>query len=120
MNIQQEIQEISDFVRDTKTVDSISEMENQLSLAIGFSQRIGELLNEAERAYSIKKANCINDLSKLEDEETETTRKAKLDAWTAEEKKLWKDLKNIQIHLKQRIMSLFQAIRTRREEFNRQ
>ena len=116
MNIEQEIKEISDFVHNVQTVDAIPEMQGQLNSAIGYSQRIGELLNEAERAYSIKKANCINDLSTMEDEETETTRKAKLEEWTADEKKLWKDLKNIQTHLRQRIMSLFSAIKTRREE----
>jgi hypothetical protein len=113
-----EIEEISDFVHKKAIVDSPAEMETQLDLAIGYSQRIGELLNEAERAYSIKKADSLNKLRDSEDE-TETTRKAKLDAWVAEDKKLWKDLKNIQTHLKQRIMSLFQAIKTRRGEFNR-
>ena len=111
----EEIEEISDFVRETSIVDSIPEMETQLDMAIGYSQRVGELLNEAERAYSLKKADSLNKLRDMEDE-TETTRKAKLEAWVAEEKKLYKDLKNIQTHLKQRTMSLFQAIRTRREE----
>ncbi len=111
----EEIKEIFEFVKDVGIVDSIPEMETNLDRAIGYSQRIGELLNEAERAYSVKKADCLNKLRDMEDE-TETTRKVKLEAWTADEKKLWKDLKNIQTHLKQRIMSLFQAIRTRREE----
>jgi phage-related protein len=115
MDIQKEIKEITYFVHEAKTVSEIPEMQRQLDLAIGYSQRIGELLNEAERAYSIKKANCLNDLRNLE-EETETTRKVKLESWVAEEKKLWRDLKNIQTHLRQRIMSLFQAIKTRREE----
>jgi hypothetical protein len=111
----EELKEISEFVRDTSISDSIPEMETQLDMAIGYSQRIGELLNEAERAYSLKKADCLNRLRDMENE-TEVLRKTKLEAWTADEKKLYKDLKNIQVHLKQRIMSLFQGIRTRREE----
>jgi hypothetical protein len=111
----EELKEISEFVRNTSISDSIPEMETQLDMAIGYSQRIGELLNEAERAYSLKKADCLNRLRDMENE-TEVLRKTKLEAWTADEKKLYKDLKNIQVHLKQRIMSLFQGIRTRREE----
>lgn len=111
----EEITEISKFIRDIAIVDSIPEMEGRLDVAIGYSQRIGELLNEAELNYSVKKAECLNKLRDMEDE-TETTRKTKLDSWVAEERKLWKDLKNMQTHLRQRIMSLMQAIKTRREE----
>ena len=113
-----EIHDISDFVHDIKTVDAIPEMQVQLDLAIGYSQRIGELLNEAERAYSVRKANCIARLGNMEDE-TEVLRKTKLEAWVADDRKLYKDLKNIQQHLRQRIMSLFQSINTRRMEINR-
>ena len=115
MNISEEIKEISDFVHDVTSAEAIPAMQLQLDSAIGYSQRIGELINEAELAYSVKKADCLNKLRDM-DEETETSRKTKLDAWTAEERKLYKDLKNIQTHLKQRIMSLFQAIKTRRDE----
>jgi hypothetical protein len=115
MDIGEEIKEISDFVRDGVIVDSVPDMERNLDLAIGYSQRIGELLNEAERAYSLKKADKLNLLRDME-EETETTRKSKLEAWVANENKLWKDLKNIHTHIGKRIMSLMQAIKTRREE----
>ena len=118
MEIQEEIKTISDFVHDVVIVDSPSEMETNLNLAIGYSQRIGELLNQAEMVFSVKKADFLNRLGSM-DEETEVLRKTKLDAWVAEDKKLCRDLKNIQTHLKQRIMSLFQAIKGRRGEYNR-
>jgi methylthioribose-1-phosphate isomerase len=115
MNIEEEIKEIYEFVRDVSSTEAIPAMQLQLDTAIGYGARIGELLNEAERAYSIKKAECLNKLRDMDDE-TETTRKTKLEAWVADEKKLYKDLRNIQTHLKAREMSLFQSIKTRREE----
>jgi len=90
-------------------------MEESLSIAIGYGQRIGELLNEAVHHYERRRASLINELERHEDE-TETTRKAKLDGWLADDKKLVSDLKNLQTHLKALRMSLFQAIKTRREE----
>ena len=63
----QEINEISNFVREVKIIDSVPEMEIQLSLAIGYSQRIGELVNEAERGYSLKKADSLIQLQISED-----------------------------------------------------
>jgi hypothetical protein len=115
MTLEEEIKEIYEFVRDITTTEAIPAMQMQLDTAIGYGSRIGELLNIAERAYSIKKADCINKLRDTDDE-TETTRKIKLEAWVADEKKLYKDLLNIKTHLKAREMSLFQAIKTRREE----
>lgn len=115
MDIAEEIREIYDFVGVVNTTDAIPEMQANLDAAIGYGARIGELLNEAERAYSLKKADCLNRLRNVDDE-TETTRKVKLEAWVADEKKLYKDLVNIKTHLKAREMSLFQAIKTRREE----
>lgn len=110
-----EMVSIAEFIKSTHPSDSIFEMEENLGISIGYAQRIGELVNEAEYNYSVKKSEAMNKLLTIE-EETETTRKTKLDAWVASDKKLWQDLKNLQRNLKSIQMSLMQAIKTRREE----
>jgi hypothetical protein len=112
-----EMNEMLAFVEEFRTTatSDIPAMEIQLRLAIGYGQRVGELLIESEKAYRLKFAKCLNDLGMME-EETETTRKAKLEAWTAEDKATMQLFKNLYATLKQIRMSLFQAIRTRREE----
>jgi len=111
----EELEKIKVFVWNSKISDSILEMEETLNLCIGYGARIGELANESERIYSLKFAEALNKLRDCDDE-TETTRKAKLQAWTAEDREAWLNLKNLKTHLRARQMSLMQAIKTRREE----
>ena len=115
MNTEQEVVKIAQYVRETAISDTIPALESDLNLSIGFGQRIGELLNEAEHNYFTKRASKLNELRAMEDE-TETIRKTKLDAWVADDKKLYQDLKNIQTHLKALRMMLFSAIKSRRQE----
>ena len=112
-----EIEEITEFIDAYKDYqgDAIPDMECMLRVAIAYGQRIGELLNVAQRAYSIKYAESLNKLRDSEDE-TETTRKAKLESWCADERFTVGTLKNLYATLKQVRMSLFQSIRNRREE----
>jgi len=93
-------------------------MEANLSLAVGYSQRVGEMVNDAEFAYRVEFEKHLNRLS-ASDDETETTRKAKLESWTAEHKRVWQNLRVMNSSLKAIRMSLMQAIRTRREEPHR-
>jgi hypothetical protein len=117
MTTTDELNEIYKFVEDFRTggSEAIPELEMQLRLAIGYGQRVGELLNEAERAYRLKCAESLNRLQG-DDEETETTRRAKLEAWTSEEKYVWANLRTMFGTLKSIRMSLFQQVKTRRDE----
>lgn len=110
-----ELEEIRAFISEPHIDDSIGQMEEQLEKAIGYSQRVGELANAAEHRYEKAHASFISRLEELTDE-TETTRKAKLMGWLADNKKELNDLKVMRNSLKQTMMSLMQAIRTRREE----
>ena len=110
-----EIEIVAHFINTYFLPDSIPEMEEDLLRASGFMYRIGTLVNEAEREYSLKKSNKLAELLSHENE-TETTRKAKLDAFVAEEKYLWNTAKNLKSALRSIQMSLFQAIKTRRDE----
>lgn len=111
----EELLQIALFIKETKPSDLIGEMEENLFKATGYAQRIGELLNTAEYSYSVNKMKNLEKLESME-EETETTRKAKLDSWSAEDKKLVSDLKNLKTNLRTIQMSLMQSIKTRREE----
>ena len=113
--MEDEIQTMTMFVRGFRLSDAIPEMEDDLTKAIAYGQRVGELVNEAERDYRVKFAEALNELGAM-DEETETTRKAKLEAMTADARLLWQNLKNLNTHLKAARMSLMQAIKTRRDE----
>jgi hypothetical protein len=112
-----ELEEITQFVDAYKsyTGDAIPDMEIMLRVAIGYGQRVGEMLNVAQRVYSLKYAESLNKLRDSEDE-TETTRKAKLESWCADERFTVGTLKNLYATLKQIRMSLFQSIRNKREE----
>lgn len=110
-----ELEEIRAFIVEPHIDDSIGQMEEQLERAIGFSQRTGELCNIAEWKYERAHAECIEKLETLVDE-TETTRKAKMVGWLSDAKKELGDLKVMRNSLKQTIMSLMQAIKTRRED----
>jgi hypothetical protein len=112
-----ELEEMTQFVDAYKdyTGDAIPDMQVMLRVAIAYGQRTGELLNVAERVYALKFSESLNKLRDAE-EETETTRRAKLEAWCADEKFTVRTLKNLYATLKQIRMSLFQAIKTRREE----
>ena len=111
-----ELQPIKDFISSRRYIsDSIAEMEENLEKAIAWSSRVGELLNEAERRYRLGYAEALNRLQSLE-EETETTRKAKLEGLTADLRLDWQNLRNLNVILKSIRMSIMQAIRTRREE----
>lgn len=112
--MENELITIANFIKNTVVEDSIGAMEVNLSMTIGFSQRVGELVNEAEFNYVKKREQVLSDLLGLEDE-TESIRKTKLDSWVASEKKLWQDLKMIYGNLKALRFVLMQAIRTRRE-----
>ncbi len=110
-----ELQRMASFVKDFKLPDSTSEMEDDLTQAIGYRQRMGEVLNDAELVYAKKFEQSLADLNALEDE-TETTRKAKLGSWTAGEKHRVQTVRNLYANLKSIQMLLFSAIKTRRTE----
>lgn len=110
-----ELIEIAEFVRTAQIPEHGGEMNEMLTKTIGYSFRITELLNFAEHSLSSHHGAAINRFEN-DDSETETTRKAKLDAELADDTKLVKDLKNIRTHLKMLSMQLFQSIKTAREE----
>lgn len=110
-----ELLTIADFIVKTKPSEHISEMNENLFLAVGFSQRIGTLLNEADYNYSVNREQHLIRLKGMEGE-TEITRRSKLDSWSASDKKLLSDLKNIKTNLRTLQMSLMQSIKSRREE----
>jgi hypothetical protein len=111
-----ELLEIADFIKDQNAAGSIPEMEQDLETAIGYAYRVGELLNDAEFAYTKKRESLLAELRVYADDETETTRKSKLDAGVAEEKRVWQNLRNMKSNLRALQMSLMQRIRTHREE----
>jgi hypothetical protein len=111
----QELLEIAEFIKKPILSDSIMNLQEGLDKSIGYSQRIGELLNDAEQNYTNKKAQELVRLNQVVGE-TETTRKTKLESWVSEEKHLWQSLKNIKSNLRSKQMSIMQAIKTRREE----
>ena len=118
MNATEELKYAYDFIesyRQGGVGDAIPEMEHALRLAVGWGQRVGSLCNEAELLHSLKYADCLNKLG-VDDDETETTRQAKLRAWTAEEKRIWMDLRVMANTLKSIKMSLMMQIKTRRGE----
>jgi hypothetical protein len=110
-----ELEEIVGFIKQSHISDSIREMELSLDLANGYSQRVGELLNLAIWDYEKEYANKLSDLQTMDDE-TETTRKAKLNGWLADKKKIVSDLKVANNSLRGIRMSIMQAVKTRREE----
>ena len=110
-----EIEQIRSFIDSFDLGDQIPAMEQDLKKAIGYQQRIGELLNAADYNFKVNYAGQLDKLLTME-EETETTRKAKLEAWTALDKRTVDDLKTIKSSLRTIIMSLMQSIKTRREE----
>lgn len=109
-----ELDEIREFIKASHISDSIAEMEVELETAITWESRVGFLCNEAESVFEKKYAEHLTRLEGIE--ETETTRKAKLAGWLADEKKSVADLKVMKHALKQIVMSLLQAIKTRRDE----
>jgi hypothetical protein len=117
MTLQEELIEIADFIKDKTASTTIPEMEKDLELAIGYAYRVGELLNEAEFAYTRKREESLTRLRDM-DEETETSRKTKLDSWVADEKRIWQNLRNMKSNLRALQMSLMQRIKTHREERN--
>ena len=112
MNI---IEDITTFVEGFQIPDNIPEMEDMLSRSIGWSQWLGGIVNACESNYAKLYEKCLGDLSGLEDE-TETTRKAKLNSWTADKKRELQDFKLLYGNLKSIRMALMQGIKTRREE----
>ena len=81
-----ELETIEKFIKETEVSDHIAAMEENIALAVGFTQRVGSLLNDAECDYAKVKMTYLEQLASKE-EETETTRKAKLEAWTADAKR---------------------------------
>lgn len=110
-----ELQAIAKFISETKPSDQLAEMEESLFNAVGFSQRIGSLLNDAEYNYAVNRETSLIKLQGMEDE-TETTRKSKMDSWSASDKKLVSDLKNMKTNLRTLQMALMMSIKSRREE----
>lgn len=101
--------------QDDLITEHIPEMEQNLQHAIGFHQRIGTMVNEAEELYA-KACNDAVEAFWHNEELTETVRKVKINAQTASKKREMQDLKLLYRTLDTRIKSLFQAIKTRREE----
>ena len=110
-----EITEVITFVDTFQIADSVPEMQDQLMKASGYMYRMGTLVNEAEREYSVKKNNAMAELLNREDL-TETIRKTQLESWVAEEKYLWNTAKNLKQSLRSIQMSLFQGIKIRNSE----
>ena len=109
-----ELLEIAQFIKDFERSDSIGEMERQRDRAIGYAQRIGELLDQAEHDYTIFYGEKLDELSSSEDE-TETTRKAKLNMWTADKLLIVKKLRTLKHNLRTITMACMQSIKTKRE-----
>ena len=84
----QEVETIREFVSGWSTSDSVWEMEKQIEKAIGYCQRVGELSNNAEVTYYSALNAAIEKIQDMVDE-TETSRQAKLKAFTAEQKREW-------------------------------
>ena len=110
-----ELETIVKFIKETEVSDHIAEMEQNIAFAVGFTQRVGSLLNDAECDYAKMKMTYLEQLASKE-EETETTRKAKLEAWTADAKRNISNLKLMKTNLRTIQMMLMQAIKTRRDE----
>ena len=110
-----ELLKVADFIYKTKPSEHIIEMNEKLYKAVGYSQWVGARMNEAEYNYAVNREQNLAKLADMENE-TETTRKSKLDSWSAADKKLVQDLKNIKNNLRAIQMSLMQSIRSRREE----
>lgn len=110
------LKEVQEFIDEIgKGSPSNPAMEDMLFKSVGYSQYVGELENQAETIYAKKKMECLEKLSKMDDE-TETTRQAKLNSWTAEEKETWRNLRLMNRNLKTAQMSLMVAMKNRREE----
>lgn len=109
------IDKVKAFVEAAHVSDSIGAMEQDLERATAYAQYIGELANQREEEY---KKHYLEQLARLDpmESETETTRKAKLEAWTAEKKRELLNTKLLYQSLKSIRMTLFQAIKTRRTE----
>lgn len=112
MNI---IEQVTVFVESFEIPDNIGLMEEMLSKSIGYSQWLGGMVNACEGDYHKLYAESLDKLSRLDDE-TETTRKAKLNSWTADKKRDLQDLKLLFGNLKSIRMALMQGIKTRRTE----
>lgn len=111
-----EFEEMRTFILEAKvTSNNLPSMIDNLRIAIGWSQRAGELEIEAKKAYLIKREECLAKLS-CDESETETTRRTKLDAWTAEAESEWAMWKLIRTELKHLRMLLHTAIKTEREQ----
>lgn len=109
------LKDITTFVESFDIPDNIQLMEEMLSKSIGYSQWLGGIVNACEAEYHKLYAESLDKLSRL-DEETETTRRAKLNSWTADKKRDLQDLKLLYGNLKSIRMALMQGIKTRREE----
>lgn len=107
------IEEIREFVVTPHVSDFTRGMEADQEKATAYAQYVGELVNLAEQAYSVRRAESLTELG---EDETETLRKVKLEAWTSTEKRNLQDLKNLYRNLKSIRMTLAQAIKTRRTE----
>lgn len=109
------IVEITEFVESFSVPEHTGTMEEMIAKTIGYSQWLGGRINTCEADYHKFYAEKLDSLSRMEDE-TETTRKAKLNAWTADKKHNLQDLKLLNGNLKSIRMALMQAVKTRREE----
>ena len=110
-----ELEEVRKFVMGVSFAAHLPELEEYLTLAKGYAQRMGELANEAEQVFTVRRGVAIQQI--MRDEElTETMRKQLLESAVAGEKKILSDYKLICHTLRMTIMGLMQAIKTRREE----
>ena len=110
------MEDILTFIHNNKHIATeVPAMESDLQYSIAYQQTVGELLNQAVLEYKLFYAEKLSELEQLNDL-TETIRKARLEAWTAEKKRSVDDLKLCKGTLRSIQMSLMQAIKTRREE----
>lgn len=106
---------IREFVETFTISEFIPEMEQGIQKSIAYSQFVGTRQNEIEAVYHIEFEGALDRLSRAEDE-TETTRRAKLNSWTAPRRRELQDLKLLNGNLRAIRMSLMLCIKTRREE----
>lgn len=110
-----ELEFIQDYLKTIRLTADIGALEQNLEHVLGYAQRVGELLNEAEQTYTLARGQALKQFLDREDL-TETIRKQLLESAVAEQRKNLADLKLLNHTLRGWQMAVLQAIKTRREE----
>ena len=110
-----ELVRYASFIKGYELPATISDMQDDLTKVIGYRQRVGEVLNDQILRGAKKREEGLGFLKSKEDE-TETSRKAKLNSFCADEEHQKIALQNLVSNLGAIKMLLFSAIKTQREE----